>query len=838
MVLEQGELTPMPKPLTIHGHFYQPPRENPWTDVIDDQPSAAPLANWNERVYAECYRPNAFARVLDPNGRVQRIVNNYEHLSFNFGPTLLSWMEKYHPFTYAKVLEADTRSAKRFGGHGNAIAQAYNHSILPLCNQRDRLTQIRWGVADFKHRFGREPESLWLSETAANDDVLDDLIDEKLRYVILSPFQAERVKPKDGAWIQVADGSIDPGRPYRYLHRDKSGRSIAVFFYDPSIAKSIAFEGALTSSEALMGLLQVSGGAADRLLHTATDGESYGHHAKFGDRSLAYALETLAPANGFQLTNYGEYLEKNPPTWEVEIKKGPNGEGTAWSCSHGVGRWIRNCGCHTGGHHGWTQNWRGPLREAFDYLRDKVAVIFEAERGKLFGDPWAARDAYIELILDRNADKDAFLKRQFKRDLDAKQKVQALTHLEIQRHSLLMYTSCAWFFNDLSGIETVQVLQYAGRVLDLLESLGIQSHREPFLAILAKAHSNIHEFGDGRQIFRKYVDTARVTAPQVVAHLAMALLATPEESLKGEVGGYRYVLDDLRREPHGRLVFATGRVALEDVNTGRRHQHCFASLHMGGLDFTCNVSEDPGADDFNHAASRLWEHFYTMSLARFLGLMADVFGSQEFGMEHLLPEGRRSLFAAVFGKLVNRFVTQYAALYEENRRNFEMLQQAGFHVPRELTASAEFTLSRRFNDLLSEVRGSRVASDYSQALAIVKEAARQGLNIDRIEGNKAFTLLLREAVQTAVNESTVVNVQAAIDLLDVAKKMGLEPDINRPQEMLFEAADSSSEFEPVIPLAERLGFHVPSLAEINVGRVVEALRIQKEGSSHDTSEDT
>jgi alpha-amylase/alpha-mannosidase (GH57 family) len=237
----------MPNPLTIHGHFYQPPRENPWTDVIDDQPSAAPLPNWNERVYAECYRPNAFARVLDSQGHIQRIVNNYAFISFNIGPTLLSWMEKAHPFTYRKILEADVESAQRQNGHGNAIAQAYNHAILPLCNKRDRLTQIRWGVADFKKRFGRNPESLWLSETAANDAVMDDLIDEGLRYVILSPFQAERVKSPNGAWQSVGDGSVDSGRAYRCLHSDQSGRSIAVFFYDPRIAKAIAFEGALFS---------------------------------------------------------------------------------------------------------------------------------------------------------------------------------------------------------------------------------------------------------------------------------------------------------------------------------------------------------------------------------------------------------------------------------------------------------------------------------------------------------------------------------------------------------------------------------------------------------------
>lgn len=827
----------MPKPLTIHGHFYQPPRENPWTDVIDDQPSAAPLPNWNERVYVECYRPNAHARVLDSSGRIQRIVNNYAHLSFNFGPTLLSWIEKHHPFTYRRILLADSESARHHGGHGNAIAQAYNHAILPLCNPRDRLTQIRWGMADFKRRFGRTPESLWLSETAANDAVLDDLIDEGLRFVILSPFQAEKVRPKGGDWRDVSDGSVDTGCAYFYRHTDGSDRSLAVFFYEPRIAKSIAFEGALFSSEAFMGLLHQAGGGDGRLIHTATDGESYGHHAKFGDRTLAYALETLAPQQGFDLTNYAEFLEQHPPTWEAQIKKGPHGEGTAWSCSHGVGRWTRDCGCHTGGQPGWNQAWRAPLRQAFDFLRDKVAALFEAERGKLFVDPWAARDAYIELVLDKSADRGAFLKRHAKRDLTESERVRALTHLEIQRHALLMYTSCAWFFNDLSGIETVQVLQYAGRVLDLLEGLGIRAPREPFLNLLAGAKSNLPEFGDGRRIFENYVDTARVTPPQVAAHVAMTLLACPEFSPKGEVGGCAYQVEDLRREAHGRLVFATARIALKDAATGRPQALSFAALHMGGLDFTCNITEDPGAEAFQKASGKLWEHFYTMSLARFLGLMADVFGSSEFGMEHLLPEGRKSLFESIFGKMVNRFVDQYAALYEENRRNFEMLQQAGFSVPRELTASAEFTLSRRFNDLLAGAQGARSAGAYAQALAITREAARQGLILDRSEGNKVFATIIREAVEAAVLDPAAPKVQAGVEVLETAREMGLDPDLNRPQELVFDAANSSIPFEPLIPLAERLGFHVPSLIDINHGCVAEEARRKREGTHDDISED-
>ncbi|MGH7906395.1 MAG: DUF3536 domain-containing protein, partial [Candidatus Binataceae bacterium] len=417
--------------IIIHGHFYQPPRENPWTGALDPEESAHPFHDWNERVYAECYRRNAFARVLDRHGRIERIVNNYSHLSFNFGPTLLAWMESAHPRTYARILAADRESMERRGGHGNAIAQAYNHAILPLCNWRDLRTQIAWGAADFRHRFRRAPESLWLPETACNDEVLSALMEAGLAYVILSPFQAARVRPlAGGPWRNVADGGIDPRLPYRYFDRKVSGRSIAIFFYDDAAARAIAFEGALVSSQDLIARLIRSNGGDGKLVNVATDGESYGHHARFGDRSLAYALTTEAPPRGLHVTNYGEFLENHPPAWEAEIKHGPNGEGTSWSCAHGIGRWSRDCGCHTGGQTGWNQAWRGPMRAAFDELRDAAADIFEEIGGDLFSEPWMARDAYIELILDRSKNRESFLTRQSGRRLSEPEQARASRILE------------------------------------------------------------------------------------------------------------------------------------------------------------------------------------------------------------------------------------------------------------------------------------------------------------------------------------------------------------------------------------------------------------------------
>jgi len=495
--------------LIVHGHFYQPPRENPWTGKIDPEPDAVPFRDWNERVHAECYGPNSAVRTETTNGSEQ-VINNYGNTSFDFGPTLLSWLEGQHPATYSKIIAADAESLARFNGHGNAIAQAYNHAILPLCNERDRLTQIRWGVADFRYRFGREPEAIWLPETACNDDVLDSLIDHELRYVILAPQQAARIRDGQQAsasWQETSKNSIDTNIPYFRCHRNGSGKSLAVFFYDQDIAHAIAFEHALSSSAELAARIGARPGST-AMVSVATDGEIYGHHHKFGDQALAHLLETEAPARGFRVTNYGEYLDQHPPGVEVEINNGPAGEGSSWSCIHGVNRWTSDCGCHTGGGESWNQAWRKPLRAALDFLRDEAATAFATTRGELFIDPWAARDESIKLILDQFESRELFLQQHAPRPLTREQELQALTYLEMQRNALLMYTSCGWFFNDIGGLEPIQILRYACRVIELMREVELSSPRRRFLEILAEAKSNRPELGSGADIYRRLVEPA------------------------------------------------------------------------------------------------------------------------------------------------------------------------------------------------------------------------------------------------------------------------------------------------------------------------------------------
>jgi alpha-amylase/alpha-mannosidase (GH57 family) len=798
--------------LIVHGHFYQPPRENPWTGSIERQPGARPFDNWNERIHAECYRPNAFARVVDAYDRVERIVNNYAHINFNFGATLFNWLERHQAETYARVIEADHLSARERGGHGNAIAQAYHHAILPLCNARDRLTEIRWGIADFRRRFRREPESLWLPETACDDATLCALIDEGLTYVILSPFQAARVRSiGTSVWQTVEDGLIDTGVPYRYFHRDGRGRSIAIFFYDGQLAKTIAFDGVLASSRLLIERFER---AAERggLVNVATDGETYGHHFKFGDRCLAYALEVEAQARGFRVTNYGEFLAENAPAWEVELKHDAAGEGTAWSCAHGLGRWTRDCSCHASAPEGWNQRWRDPLRRALNFLRDEAAAHFERQGGDLFRDPWRARDDYVALLTGAQ-DRDGFFREHATHSLDEDEQTRALTLLEMQRASLSMFTSCGWFFNDVAGIETVQVLRYAARVLEMLGELDAAPPRTPFLELLADAESNERAHGSGADIFRAQVESSRVTPRRVAASLAISgLVAAPEEH--GQSANYDFARADFERRQHGRLALSTERISLQARATGRRFDFSAASMHFGDVDFYCALREFESEDQFAASAQKLREEFRASSLPRMLRLVRDEFGPAEYGLEHLLPEGRQGVYEIVFGQMIERFTEQYEFLYEENRRNIDMLHEAGFELPTELRAAAEFTVGRRFELKLRGLEREPSMATLRAAVEIADEIARHGYRPDRARTRRQVERLITRAVNAAVAAPTPENLEAAFELIRVAHALGLEANLERAQEIAYEAVREGAAVGALRGLALTLGLS-PELFERN-----------------------
>ena len=461
----------------VHGHFYQPPRENPWLDIVERQISAAPHHDWNERVYDQCYRPNAYSRLLDKKGMILDIYNNYRSLDFNFGPTLFSWMLREHPKTARRIIDADSESCRRFQDHGNAIGQVYNHLIMPLAKRRDQLTQIRWAKRFFRQHFQRDLEGLWLAETAINMETVRCLVEEGIRFVILSPSQAQRVRPLDGSqqWQETAHHGIDTRRPYRIFPCAPDQGLIEgfldVFFFNEPLSREVSFGEILNDANVFGEKIRSCFSQhqhEDEAVIIATDGETFGHHKPLSDMCLAYFFCKVAPRLGIAPVNFAWYLATHPPAWEVTLKDA-FGEGCAWSCAHGVGRWSRDCGCQTGGQVSWKQHWRAPLRTALQDLQNRIDGKFESRLSPLFGYPWKLRDAYGAIAEARSLD----AMRQVLERLGAKAPLTEaevlLTRrlIEAQKFMLFAFTSCGWFFSDIGGIETIQNLAYAGRALQL-----------------------------------------------------------------------------------------------------------------------------------------------------------------------------------------------------------------------------------------------------------------------------------------------------------------------------------------------------------------------------------
>ena len=485
----------------IHGHFYQPPRENPFTGAIEKQESAAPFHDWNERITSECYTPNTTSKILDPAGQVADKINNFEHMSFNFGPTLLTYLEKQHSGTYQLILEADKKSVAA-RGHGNALAQCYNHMIMPLASARDRWTQIVWGLEDFRFRFGRQPEGMWLPETAVDPDTLDDLVRAGMKFALLAPTQALRIRPGgSGEWQDVSEEGAPAERPY--LCRTAHGE-LAILFYHQELSQGVAFGHLLGNAADFAAQIAREQG----LVLVCTDGESYGHHYKFGEMCLASLATRELPGQGKALTNPAAFLTENPPEWEVQIKPG-----SSWSCAHGIERWRSDCGCKTGGEEGWSQAWRAPLRAGLDRLRERLDQVFEESGSRHLKDPWEARNDYISLILDNSeCGSEAFLERHARGEISGNARIRIRRLLEMQRYAMLMYTSCGWFFSDISGLESVQNIRYALYAAQIGEKLVGEPVDQGLRAELAKARSNRPDIGSGLDILLGQAEQAKLAA--------------------------------------------------------------------------------------------------------------------------------------------------------------------------------------------------------------------------------------------------------------------------------------------------------------------------------------
>jgi alpha-amylase/alpha-mannosidase (GH57 family) len=724
----------MPRYVCIHGHFYQPPRENPWLEAIEVQDSAYPYHDWNERIDVECYAANAASRILDERERIVAIVNNYARLSFDFGPTLLSWMQTESPDAYVAVLAADRESRETFSGHGSALAHVYNHVILPLSNGRDKRTQIVWGIRDFETRFGRTPEGMWLPETAVDLESLEVLAAAGIRFTVLAPHQAARERAiGEVAWKDVAPGEIDTTRAYRLGL--PSGASIAVFFYDGPVSRDVAFGGLLHSGERfasrLLGRFPPED-AIPRLVHIATDGETYGHHHPHGDMALAYALRAIGDSDGVHLTNYGEFLERYPPAREVEIH-----EDTSWSCAHGLGRWMSDCGCATGSHPGWSQAWRAPLRAALRNLRDRVAGPFEETGAEIFNDPWAARDAYVSVVLDRSRESVAgFLAAQARRPLSAEETARAIKLLELQRHAMLMETSCGWFFDDLAGIEAIQVLRYAGRGVQLAEELFGLPFEPQVLEDLEKARSNRREEGDGRRIWERHVRPARVDPLDVAGHYAVRSLFEPYAEV-ARIYCYRVERDDYRVAESGPLKVGVGRGTFTSEITGESERLLFGALHLGDHNVRGGVRRLPAAEEAERLTEEVFHAFSRADVPELVGLLDREFGEQ-VSLKTLFRDEQRRILRSILEETREKAEKALRQIHERHLPLLRFLGDLGTPAPRVFRTTAEFVLNAGLRRALERER-----LDASGIAALLDEAAREKILLD----SETLEYLLRRRLE-------------------------------------------------------------------------------------------
>ena len=829
--------------VAIHGHFYQPPRENPWLEIIETEESAHPFHDWNERIALECYRPNAYARILDGGGKILDIFNSYSSISFNFGPTLLPWLEKNLPSVYQKILEADRESLKRFG-HGNAIAQVYDHIIMPLANDRDRETEVLWGMADFEKRFRRKPESLWLPETAVNVTTLQVLVKYGVTFLILSPFQALRVRPfGDKKWTDVSQGRIDTTQPYRCFIEDSSGKKlldqfIDIFFYNGIISKEIAFGDLLKDGNAFSNrftqFYQESKGRP-QLIHIATDGETYGHHMKFGDMALAYALDKGFSTRGFELVNYGAFLKRFPPVYEVEIDEGPKGEGTSWSCAHGVGRWEEDCGCSTGGKPGWNQKWRKPLREAFDLLRDELSLMFEREGEKIFQDGWEARNGYIEVILDRSPERiKTFFERFALKDLDGNGRIKGLKLLEMQRHALQMYASCGWFFADLAGLETILILQHAARAIQLAEELRGKEIEEKFLQHLSEAESNLPEMGKGDQVYQRLVKPRQVTLDKVVNHYAISSLFDGGDREK-KIFSYR--VEKIHYEKLGEeedfLVIGQVRVTSDIIPEPK--EFLFGLIPSKEEVFRTWVSEGKDILSFEKLREKGIEPLGKGEKEK-AKVLSSLLGNQNLTIQNTFKEERQTIFQKLVQREFDEHCQIYTDLFDRTRQTIEALSREGLEIPHEIRVAAEITLSHRlFQEITALKKDFRKTNERGEIDRIIEEAKEHGYHLRKEKSLFVLNEMLKEKMKT-LQESRgsglprhSEQVEEVMTLLDLTKKWGFELSLEEAQNLMKELLDecvgslekcwwgdgTPKPFSPnLITLAEKLGFNVESFLRV------------------------
>lgn len=766
----------MERYLCIHGHFYQPPRENAWLEEIEQQESAAPFHDWNQRINTECYKTNTVARILNTQNEIVDIVNNHSKISFNYGPTLLSWQKKYAPATYQAIIEGDIESRKNFGGHGSAMAQVYNHIIMPLASRKDKETQVLWGIEDFESHYGRKPEGMWLAEAAVDTESLEVMANCGIKFTVLAPNQAKRFRKIGGTeWYN----GIETRRSY--WCNLPSGKKIALFFYDGEVSQGVAFKGYLNDGKKFAHeLANAFYHQADfpQLVHIATDGESYGHHHKLGEMALAYCLRYIEENNLAKITNYSQYLSLCPPEFEVEIH-----ENSSWSCAHGVERWRSNCGCSTGGGAGWHQHWRKPLREALDFARDELIKIYETEMRKYHLNPWALRNEYIKIILDRsNSNIDNFFKKHFANLVITPDiKTNVLRLLEMQRQAMLMYTSCAWFFNEISGLETVQVLQYANRALQLGERVSGKKIEKKLLEILEKAPSNERKYVNGKKIYDELVTPTRLSLTKVGMHYAVASLFADDVE-KIDVLNYHAENEYFERLEAGVQIMALGRTTICSNITFSRKPFSFIVLYLGQHQIFGSASEEISAENFEEMAKKAKKSFKESNLAEVLHTIQMYFPTtSNFSILELFKDEKIKVLNQILDSSLKQAANAYNQIYERDYNILNLMRTKHLPVPFLLKRNLEIVIEKEIEDFFDEK-----SLDTQKLKSLANEVALWHVPLNKEELALSASRRLTELTNFYFLDDSKTKLLTKIsEILSSLKTMDIHPSISNMQNILF-----------------------------------------------------
>ncbi len=802
------------KYLCVHGHFYQPPRENPWIDYIQCQRSAEPYHDWNERITRECYGPNCRSRLNGEGGLIERLVNNYEYMSYNFGPTLFTWLEKNSPWIYRQIIEADIISIKKHGGHGNAIAQVYNHVIMPLASKKDKITQIRWGIADFRHRFGREPEGMWLSETAVDMETLNMAAQEGIKFTILSPEQAEAVRPiikeKDGirpseenpendrskTWSNVSGGRIDTTMPYRVQLDEKNNLYIDVFFYNGPLSRAIAYEKMLSSGENLLKKIrEVYSYVEERpeLVNLATDGESYGHHFKFGEMALTWVFNSIKRDKDIILTNYGQFLDLFPPEMEVKIV-----ENSSWSCFHGIERWRSDCGCNVSHNSGWNQAWRTPLRQGLDRLSGQLFEIYEKQAGIYLKDCLKARDEYITMLLEPEKGEKLFQQALIS-PVDQKEKGEVLSLLESQRMAMFMFTSCGWFFDDISGLEVRQILMYASRAIELCKKWAVSDLEDGLLQHLEQAKSNDPQYKDGANVYREFVKPSQITPAYVAAHYAISRL---EGEFLIEPWLKKLVISiEEEKMEHNETRALIGKVRVIENRTGVEQNFVYFAVCRNGCGSNCIVGADDGKE-FQGFKEEMHRHLSDGAYDKCMKLFSAAFPeSSLYKLEELITDTKRWIINALARKLGRR-IKESIGLHRSKIDDFiELLKRSKIDIPHDLLTLFKIIFTDTLYDVLRADRDS--PADFSRIRELIElfdlESATDSINrneqfktvrefFKEADIRKLIQSYLKYQIKASTGPGRSIHLKNITGMIDLINYLPIEIDLWEFQNIYYDSA--------------------------------------------------